>query len=296
MGNDSLKSTLPSLQPAGHGSNRFGRDSELFIKTRAANGVTLVADSFFTAPYKIAQPFYDADTRILNLVLMSASAGVMEGDCYRIKVHLGQASRLALHGQSYSKIHRMKQGHAMHSNTFILEEGAFFDFVQKPTIPFAESRFRSSSQCYLQNGSEFLYSEVLACGRAKRGERFAFQEFSNACRVYYQGELIFLDNQCYLPASQCLEGIGFFEGYSHQATLAYFSDKWDNKFLDELYGVLEDIQGIDFGLSTTNKFGMIFRVLGNSSDSLTKILQSLRVKIYGLKHNQCLTTIPLLAP
>ncbi len=261
-------------------SNSFGRDSELYIKAKAVDGITILADSFFTAPYKIAKPFFNETNRILNIVLMSASAGIMEEDCYRIEVHLGPGSKVALHGQSYNKIHRMKQGHATQFNTFILDDGAFFDYVQKPTIPFADSRFGSTSECYLHNNSAFLYSEVLACGREKMGERFAFKEYKNCCRVYYHGEIIFLDNQLYLPSYQILDGIGFFEGYTHQATLAYFCDRLDGKLLDDLYGILASFRGIDFGLSKTHDFGVIVKILGNSSDQLEKILLCLREKVY----------------
>ncbi len=266
-------------------SNNFGRDSVLYIKAKAVDGITILADSFFTAPYKIAKPFFSETNSVLNIVLMSASAGIMEEDCYQIKINLGSGSKVALHGQSYNKIHRMKQGHASQFNTFILEDGAFFDYVQKPTIPFADSRFGSTSECYLHDNSAFLYSEVLACGREKMGEHFAFKEYKNCCRVYYHGEIIFLDNQMYLPSYQSLDGIGFFEGYTHQATLAYFCDRFEDKLLDDLYGILESIQGIDFGLSKTNDFGLIVRILGHSSDKLEKILLCLREEIYRMVQN-----------
>lgn len=262
--------------------NKFGKDSKLYIKAKVTNGVTMLEDSFFTAPYKIAKPFFDDTKGIMNIMVMAASAGIMEGDCYRINIELGDSSRVALHGQSYNKIHRMKEGYASQFNKFLLGKGAFFDYVQKPTIPFARSRFYSISECHLKRSSAFLYSEVFACGREKRGERFEFKEYKSCNKVYYNGELIFLDNQLLLPDCQRLEGIGFFEGYTHQATLAFFCDNFNYRLLDRFYELLKNIHGIDYGLTTIKRFGTIIRMLGNSSDFLERILINLRDEIYNV--------------
>lgn len=262
-------------------SNNFGKDSELYIKAKAVNGITTLEDSFFTAPYKIAKPFFNENKRLMNILVMSASAGIMEGDCYRVNVELGAASRTALLGQSYNKIHRMKDGYATQVNQFFLESGAFFDYAQKPTIPFAGSSFHSTSECRMKSGSSFLYSEVLACGREKRGERFEFKTYKNCNKVYLNGDLIFMDNQLLSPECQVLDGIGFFEGYTHQAALAYFSEDFEDGLLESLYGILEHINGIDFGLTKIKKHGMLVRILGNSSDFLEKNLDGLRDEIYN---------------
>lgn len=262
-------------------ANNFGKDSELYIKARALNGITILEDSFFTAPYKIAKPFFSQDRRLMNILVMSASAGIMEGDCYRVDVKLGAASRVALLGQSYNKIHRMKAGKATLVNRFFLEEGAFFDYAPKPTIPFAGSSFESATECRMESGSSYLYSEVLACGREKSGERFGFKVYKSCNRIYLNDELIFIDNQLLSPECQVLDGTGFFEGYTHQAALAYFCEDFNEGLLESLYKILEQISGIDFGMTKIKKYGMLVRILGHSSDILEKSLAGLRDKIYS---------------
>lgn len=262
--------------------NKFGQDSELYIKAKNINGLTCLEDCFFTAPFKIAKPFLDEKKGIMNIIVMSASAGIMEGDCYRTRLELGVGARVALHGQSYAKIHRMQEGQASQFNQFFLAEGALLDYAQKPTIPYAGSIFQSVSECFLKSGSAFLYSDVLACGREKRGERFEFTEYRNCNKVYYQGDLIFLDYQVLVPSCQNLEGIGCFEGYSHQATFAFFYDNLNDELLERLFNVLEKTSDIEFGLTKTKKFGLIIRILGGSADYLSKILFDLKQEIYTL--------------
>ena len=90
-----------------------------------------------------------------------------------------------------------------------------------------------------------------------------------------------MDNQLLLPDVQILEGIGFFEGFSHQATLACFSDHLDDNLLEGFYGILEHIDGIDFGLTKIKKHGILVRILGNSGDILEKSLAGLRDEVYN---------------
>lgn len=262
--------------------NKFGRDSELYIKAKNLNGMTFLEDSFFTAPFKIAKPFSDEKNGVMNIIIMSASAGIMEGDCYRIKLELGAGARVALHGQSYTKIHRMQEGQASQFNQFFLEEGAFLDYAQKPTIPYAGSSFQAVSECFLKSGSAFVYTDVFACGRVKRGERFEFTEYRNCNKVYYQGDLIFLDHQVLEPGCQDLEGIGCFEGYTHQATLAFFYDNFDDQLLEVLFNILEKTSDIEFGLTKTTRFSLLVRILGGSADYLSKILFDLKLECYKL--------------
>jgi len=256
----------------------FGKNSELYIKARSRDGITLLEDVYFTAPYKIAKPFFNNDKGILELVLMAASAGIMQGDRYEIKMELSPYARVSLCGQSYSKVHRMKEGYASQTNTFILEEGAFLDYAPKPSIPFSDSSYHAVTDCFLSSGSAFLYSDILACGREKSGERFQFKDFRNCLRVHYNDELIYLDHQRYIPAGQKLEGIGFFEGYTHQATLGYFSDHLPDNLCDDLYAILSNIKGIDFGVSKTYKYGVAVRILGCSGDMLETVLAYIRKK------------------
>ncbi len=260
--------------------NNFGQDSELYIKAENINGMTSLEDCFFTAPFKIAKPFWDEKKDIMNIIVMSASAGIMEGDCYRIRLDLGVGARIALHGQSYTKIHRMQEGQASQFNHFFLAKGAFLDYAQKPAIPYAGSSFQSDSECFLNSGSAYMYSDVFACGRVKRGERFEFKEYRNCNKVYYLGDLIFFDRQVLVPGYQFLEGIGFFEGYSHQATLAFFYDNFHDQLLERLFGILEKSSDIEFGLTKTKRFGLVVRILGDSADYLSKILVELKQECY----------------
>lgn len=261
-------------------TNNFGKESLLFVKTKLSNNITVIEDSYFTAPYKIAKPFYDYEENMANLMIMCASAGIMEGDCYKIDMVIGEGSAISLQGQSFSKIHQMNSGYAKQENNFHIETNAFFDYNPKTTIPFAKSKFKSNTVCYLQKGSQYIYSEIISCGREKSGEQFAFKQYKNFNKVYYCDELLFLDNQVLIPEVQELNDIGFFENFTHQATLAYFYDQMDSNLIERLYCILKQFNNIEAGISNTHKNGIVIRMLANGSDCLENIIKNIRTELY----------------
>jgi len=259
--------------------NKFGKESRLYIKARELDGKTYIQDSYFTAPFKIAKPFFEGDDELMSLMIMSSSAGVMEGDTYRIDVELEKCAKVRLESQSYQKIHRMKDGKAVQYNCFNLAEGAVLDYAPKPTIPFADSSFYSNTVCRMEEGAAFIFSDILSAGRVKSGEAFRFREYCSGMRIYYEKELIFMENQFLCPKEQNLGEIGFFEGFTHQASMGFFYGQINNDLLDKIYVILESLEDVQFGISKTKKYGLIVRILGNSSDILENILSLIRNEI-----------------
>lgn len=264
--------------------NKFGMESILSVKTGLANHRTIIEDAYFTAPFKIVRPFYDHENNVAEIMVMCASAGVMEGDSYTVTMDIGNGSAAALLGQSYTKIHGMNSGHAVQKNYFTVGENAFFDYNPKPSIPFAGSDFTSATVCHLKKGSRYVYSEILACGREKSGEKFSFRRYASQNRVYYCGRLIFLDNQLLKPDLQEVDGMGYFENYTHQATLVYFCDSMDcPATVERLWRILEQFGDIEAGISNTYQYGIAVKILACRSDYLERITACLRKEIYGCR-------------
>ena len=71
---------------------------------------------------------------------------------------------------------------------------------------------------YLQQNVP-AYGEVIACGRAAAGERFAFSSFANRVLVTVAGEPAFADNLVLDPGADDVAGLGMFEGFAHMGSL-----------------------------------------------------------------------------
>ena len=55
--------------------NKFGRISEVKLETEYRDGKVILSDLYFTAPFKIMQPFYPRPD-YMQVMVLSASAGI----------------------------------------------------------------------------------------------------------------------------------------------------------------------------------------------------------------------------
>ena len=71
--------------------------STLYLKSEYRNGRTVLSDVDFTAPIKIAKPFYHNE--YTEAMIMTASAGILEGDYFEIRIDAENNSKLRITGQ-----------------------------------------------------------------------------------------------------------------------------------------------------------------------------------------------------
>lgn len=191
--------------------------SHLFLKAENAKGRTVISGSSFTAPLKIAKPFYHDD--YTEIIMMTASAGILEGDFYDIEINVMKNASLKFTGQSYTKIFKATDKGAMQRTKINVKSGASFLYCPMPIIPFEESSFTNTTEVYLDGNCHFVMYDILSCGRTAMCETFLFQSYRSRTTVYIDGKMRFLDNQLLIPGEIDLSGIGFFEGYSHMGMM-----------------------------------------------------------------------------
>lgn len=191
--------------------------SKLFLVAAERGGRTVTERVEFSAPLKIAMPFYRE--KYTEIMLMAASAGLLEGDFYDIDITVRSGAFLKFTAQSYQKIFRADKVGAAQRVKITVEEGGSFLYEPLPTIPFAGSIFHSDTEVNLSEGSRFAMSDILTVGRAGSGERLKFIEYRSRTLIKLDGRAVFLDNQRLCPRESDLSGIGFFEGYTHSGYL-----------------------------------------------------------------------------
>jgi len=253
-------------------SNHYGRPSQLKIEVSRSGCKTVLSDVFFTPPFKIAKPFYDAET--MKLCVMNTSAGMLEGDRYELDIVVGPRCQLEVYTQSYTKIHKMSKNCAWQTCRISIAEGAVLKYLPQPAIPFAGSSFYGKTQVYMQRGSTLVLSDVLSCGRYKRGEVFEFRNYRARTEIFYDEKLVYVDNVILAPNNQDLSDMGFYEGYTHHAALMIFKEKIDERMEDDVYSSIEQFPAIDFGVTRVGEHGIIARMLGNSAEQLRNAIAS----------------------
>ena len=179
--------------------NQFGKVSGVKLRAGLCGGRTVLTDVSFTAPYKIMKPFEKADGGI-QVMPLCASAGIMSGDLQQFEYEVEEGANLELLSQSFEKIHRMEEGSAARTVSAHVAKNACLSYYPQPVIPFAGSAFDSTMEIYLEDESSRLFlMDILSCGRAVSGERFAYRRFSSKVSIWRGGELIYRDNCRYEP-------------------------------------------------------------------------------------------------
>lgn len=258
-------------------SNPFQKTSRLAIQAAAKEGQTILTDVSFTAPFKIMQPFPKPDGS-LQVMLLAASAGIMEGDRQDFSFEIGSGARLEFLSQSYDKIHQMDEGMAKRDTRITVAPHGSFRFNPQPTIPFRDSAFENRMEIHLADEtSVFQMSEIFSCGRYAHGEAFAYRFYHNLAEIRRGGVLIYRDNTRYEPALFDLAGLGMYEGYTHLLSLFLTRPEEPEAFQANVRSLLDSNSDIRGGITRLASGDFVVRALGFRAQRLEELKEEIFV-------------------
>ncbi|MDY3792167.1 MAG: urease accessory protein UreD [Oscillospiraceae bacterium] len=241
--------------------------SVLKITAEYKNGRTVITNSEFTAPLKIALPFYRKNHT--EVMMMAASAGILEGDFYDIEITVKENAFLKFTGQSYTKVFKSDKTGAAQNVRINLEQGGTLVYAPCPVIPFGGSIFDTRTEVNISPRSRLAMTDILASGRTAMNEEFAFKSFRSRTVVCIDGKPVYLDNRRLVPAETELRGIGFFEGYTHAGS-AYFYGA-DKQALEE---ALSEYSSGEAAVSNAAA-GISVRAAGNGADPIHRLFEKM---------------------
>lgn len=187
--------------------------SELYIRSEYEENRTVMKDSYFTAPFKVAKPFvHNTHTEIM---IMMASAGMFEGDVYSGKYEVGDKSVLKITGQSYTKLFKCEKRGIKQNIYITVGNNAKLYYCPCPVVPFENSIFQSTTEFRIKKTSKLMFCDIFSCGRVAMGEKFLFKSYKSKNKVYVDDKPVFIDFTRLVPDETDLSEIGFFEGYTH---------------------------------------------------------------------------------
>ncbi len=192
----------------------------LSLSTQSRNGRTVLKECYATPPLKlIALPPHK---HTLHAVQMSSSPGLLAGDVIDTSITLAAHTSLALYTQAFTRVLSMNAGGAAQQHTRIrLAEGSSLTFLPHPLVLHTGSTLRQTTDITLADDAELLYGEILAAGRVRNGEAFAFERLSSRLTIRHQNRLLLTDNIQWQPALHPPGHIGQMEHYTHQLNLFY---------------------------------------------------------------------------
>ncbi len=248
--------------------------SKLHIETALRNGKTFLKNSFCTQPFKIADVTEDKSSAVLQLMLMSSSPGILDGDEYHLQIDVAENCSLNLQTQSYQRLFQMNKGASQFLNVN-MQQGSSFTYLPHPLVPHRNAVFHSKNKINMAEGCTLVWGEVMSCGRKLNGEIFKFSCYHSVTEIFKNGKLVVKENLLIKPGEINVTSIGQLEGYSHQATLIYINDEAN---IDEAIKILvQDLNAhidIAFGVSALPVNGLIIRMLGNKAEQLFDVIKS----------------------
>jgi urease accessory protein len=222
----------------------------------------------------VADITQDRSQSALELMLMSSSPGILDGDVYRMQIALAAHTALNLHTPAYQRLFTMKQG-ACQELTVHLAAGAAFRYIPHPVVPHKGARFKARNKIFMSPNCSLVWGEELTCGRKLNGEVFDFSEYHSLTEIYLQDKLTVKENLLIRPAAMDIGALGQMEGYTHQASLVFLQEKAPVDHLIATCSQLLSRLPLVFGITALPAQGLLVRLLGHQGEVLFQALQAL---------------------
>lgn len=256
-------------------------NAEIKLFVGCKQGRSFLRSLYVSPPFRVVSVGQLSKDSALYLMQMSTSPGVLSGDKYTIDISVEDGACLQMQSQSYQRLYDMDDK-AEQTITINVGEKAHFSQVAHPLVPHRNSSFSSLTEVVLGEGSSFLQSEIITCGRKHHGEQFEFRHFSNSVRVKALGVLRLQDKVWLDPQTMPLMELGLLEGYTHQGTLVYQSTEQVDvtQYVEDINNLLETIEYLHFGISQTAYAGFVIRALGAAGETLYEAFKQVQAYLW----------------
>lgn len=249
--------------------------STVKINIEKKKGISIPYACYAEPPFKLMDITQDRTNGGLQLMLMSASPGILDKDKSSFCISLEEGTSLELRTQAYQRIFRMQAG-ASQTMDISMKQNSSLVYLPHPVVPHEGSVFKGRSSIRLAPGCRLFWGEVFTCGRKHNDEIFKLTSFHNITEVYKDMQLIYRDNLLIEP-SPSLTGLGMLEGYTHQAGLIWIDERADMKrHADQLWQWLQEQPMIRSGVSVTRENTLVLRLLGTQAETLFQCLNNIR--------------------
>ncbi len=266
-----------------------GRIGELRLQYAKLDGRTVIAQSYFTTPWKLLPPIYLDDTGAAYTLLVNPSGGLVGGDGLSIDMILDRDAHVLVSAPSANRVYRSEGKLSEQVINITVGSGAILEWLPEHTIPFAGSRFRQAIHVSLAPSATIILWDALASGRMARGERWAFTHLENEIQITTATGASLVERYILDPAAD-LGRVGLAEEWDYVASLYVVSDAVSPEIWADLESkvaaILEKFPGqVLGGVSTPAIPGLAIKLLARTAPDLTHLLNLLWAAARGALWN-----------
>jgi len=244
-------------------------------------------------PLKVIRAFPLAEGGAL-VHLHNLSGGVLGGDQLQIAVEVGPQAYVQLTSTGATRIYRSHPQAAMAAQTSDIQvgEGGLLEYLPDALIPFAGSRYRQQSKIELAADAGLFWWEMVAPGRAARGEFFEYEQLHIGLHLSAQGKPLAIERIKLEPQYHQFSSLARLGPYSYFCSfyicrVGLEVARWSS-LESELSIVAQRLSRpgeICWGVSTLVAHGLVIRALGCQGREIVSGLltfwQAAKLALYG---------------
>lgn len=264
-----------------------------FTFQRADDGHTRLVVREQTPPLRIVRAFA-GDGQMAVVHLHNLSGGVLGGDQMKMTAQVETGAQAQITTTGSTRVYRHRDGYitASQTNHFCVAAGGLLEYLPDSLIPYADARFRQTTRIALEEDAGLFYWEVLAPGRAARGEHFAYDLLQLELEIVATGRPIVIERLRWQPHLQELTSparlgrYGYY-GVFYACRVGVAEERW-LALERELYEVAARLTCVGetvWGVSTLPSHGLSVRVLSRNSrtiaSGMTIFWQMLKRSLYN---------------
>lgn len=217
--------------------------------------------------------YFDETLPLLPCVYTLSSGGpTLDGDRYRVRVDLAAGAMAHISTGAATLVASMVRDRAEMRQSITLAEGSYLEWLPRPIIPAAHSRYRSSTKIRVAPSASLFWSEVVACGRLHSGERFLYDSLDLETTVAgSEGEVFLRERLTLCPSLLSPNDSSLLGDFTHFSTSIIISPA---EVTDGLYEAIRPQLSPHLRVSIARlegSRGVVIRALGRNSESLLSL-------------------------
>jgi urease accessory protein len=254
---------------------------------------TVLASSEHLPPLKVVRAFSLPDGGAL-VHLHNLSGGVLGGDHLKLNVNIGRDATAQLTSTGATRLYRSLKGVAtsVQVNEIKVGENALLEYLPDALIPFKGARYDQETQIDLAEGAGLFWWEMVAPGRAARGEIFVYDLLQFKLDIRAAGIALVQERLKLEPVARPLSSLVRLGPYRYFSTFYICRVGVDAAFwlalekeLMELAQRLSVASEILWGVSTLPRHGLAIRALstrgGPVVSGLLVFWRAAKLRLYG---------------
>lgn len=272
-------------------SKREDFDGYIELVLEKSGDKTITTKRAFDGVMRVSPTLHLDREMISTYFLVQIGGGYVEGEKFLNTIRLKKDARAIITSQASTKIYKCENDMETYQETHIkLEDNSILEYITDPVILFKDAKYKQENTIYMDRESTFIYTDGITAGWSPDGENFKYKSGKLKTNVYYDGELVLLDNLVLEPSKYDINKIGYLEGYLNFGTLLVIDRRITKEFIENIRKELEDINlNLSFGISGLEVNGFILRVIGN----MTGEIESVITKCHNFVRRELFNSLPI---